>query len=200
MCPQKLSTNEGASTGSARLQPASDNDTTAFTSSISIFKSDFFYYFTQAEALRSQCMRPCSLLAFSFCVLQILSTREGICPCALLAFLFCVLYILPPVGASTNLHPPRNRQKSIHKKKTTRKIWPLHRKQLTLHPVRQSLPRDPLTQRKGHSPAGLERCSHIAEVPGSNPGVPTSVRHLKEYGRFFIALHHAPHPNPPPAG
>ena len=26
---------------------------------------------------------------------------------------------------------------------------------------------------QGHSPVGLERCSHIAEVPGSSPGVPT---------------------------
>ena len=29
---------------------------------------------------------------------------------------------------------------------------------------------------QGHSPAGLERCSHIAEVIGSNPIVPTSSR------------------------
>ena len=27
---------------------------------------------------------------------------------------------------------------------------------------------------EGRSPVGLERCSHIAEVPGSSPGVPTS--------------------------
>lgn len=31
----------------------------------------------------------------------------------------------------------------------------------------------PETSRKGRSPVGLERCSHIAEVIGSSPIVPT---------------------------
>ena len=33
----------------------------------------------------------------------------------------------------------------------------------------------PQIERQGRSPAGLERCSHIAEVIGSNPIVPTSI-------------------------
>ena len=65
---------------------------------------------------------------------------------------------------------------------------------------RQTGLRETAAHRKGHSPAGLERCSHIAEVPGSNPGVPTSVRHLKEYGRFFIAFHHSAPRASPTAG
>ena len=31
-------------------------------------------------------------------------------------------------------------------------------------------------RKQGRSPVGLERCSHIAEVPGSSPGVPTNKR------------------------
>ncbi len=37
---------------------------------------------------------------------------------------------------------------------------------------------------QGHSPAGLERCSHIAEVIGSNPIVPTSQH--ERGGRTFM--------------
>ena len=33
----------------------------------------------------------------------------------------------------------------------------------------------PVTKIQGRSPVGLERCSHIAEVPGSSPGVPTQI-------------------------
>ena len=42
-------------------------------------------------------------------------------------------------------------------------------------------------KRQGHSPVGLERCSHIAEVPGSSPGVPTykNPRHTGEDSIFY---------------
>ena len=37
-------------------------------------------------------------------------------------------------------------------------------------------------KRQGHSPVGLERCSHIAEVPGSSPGVPTERISAERWG------------------
>ena len=52
---------------------------------------------------------------------------------------------------------------------------------------------------QGRSPAGLERCSHIAEVIGSSPIVPTPYTHLnikeKEMSRkdvsFFLYWYRA---------
>ena len=38
--------------------------------------------------------------------------------------------------------------------------------------------------KQGRSPAGLERCSHIAEVIGSNPIVPTLLK-KKRNGSYF---------------
>ena len=43
-----------------------------------------------------------------------------------------------------------------------------------------------LTKVKGHSPVGLERCSHIAEVPGSSPGVPTEKNPSQTAGILFV--------------
>ena len=40
-------------------------------------------------------------------------------------------------------------------------------------------------RKQGRSPVGLERCSHIAEVPGSSPGVPTKRPILMESRTFF---------------
>ena len=46
---------------------------------------------------------------------------------------------------------------------------------------------------EGRSPVGLERCSHIAEVPGSSPGVPTQAKNKMHFRResevhFFVEL------------
>ena len=40
------------------------------------------------------------------------------------------------------------------------------------------------TDRKGRSPVGLERCSHIAEVIGSSPIVPTSIFKMNPYSEL----------------
>ena len=42
----------------------------------------------------------------------------------------------------------------------------------------------PANKKQGRSPVGLERCSHIAEVPGSSPGVPTE-RQVTKSGLSF---------------
>ena len=63
--PQLLFTDEGACTGSAVLQPASNNEKYRFYILNIYFLIGLFYFLTQAEALRSQCWRPCSSLVFS---------------------------------------------------------------------------------------------------------------------------------------
>ena len=46
----------------------------------------------------------------------------------------------------------------------------------------------PLIKSQGHSPVGLERCSHIAEVPGSSPGVPTKAKNPVTMVTGFFSL------------
>ena len=50
----------------------------------------------------------------------------------------------------------------------------------------------PVIETQGRSPVGLERCSHIAEVIGSSPIVPTPYTHLiikeKEISRKDVSF------------
>ena len=60
-----------------------------------------------------------------------------------------------------------------YEQKDSTKITKIFRKEVAQNKKRHYLC-NANEDRQGHSPAGLERCSHIAEVIGSNPIVPTS--------------------------